>query len=98
MRTTTTTTTTTVIESDNNIGRAAVLYTNRYGVVPALGRGGFNLRGLYGNPNGNAKTMYESGLVAVVVGETEYAYRVRLLNGDDKGSTVTISACWVVLV
>jgi hypothetical protein len=89
------TTTTTVTTEMTNLGRAAILYTNRYGAVPTLGRGGEVIHASY--LSGDAGYRYESDLFGVVVGETATAFRVRVLNGLYKGRTYTVNKNWVEL-
>lgn len=89
-------TTTTVTKSETNVGRAAVLYSNRYGAIPTLGRGGEVIHVGY-IENGRAGYMYETGLIGVVESETPTAYRVRILNGAHKGAQYTICKSWVTL-
>ncbi|URP22118.1 hypothetical protein SEA_BIG4_360 [Microbacterium phage Big4] len=89
-------TTTTTVTTESNVGRAAVLHSNRYGAIPTLGRGGDVIHVGY-IENGRAGYMYETGLVGVVVSETPTAYRVRILNGAHKGEQYTICKAWVTL-
>lgn len=97
MRTITTTTVTTS-ESTSNVGRAAILYSNRYGATPTLGRGGELILGGYLPAHaGRAGYMIKSGLIGVVEGETPTAFRVRLLNGPDEGVTFTVNKSWIEL-
>ncbi|UDL16315.1 hypothetical protein SEA_ZOOMAN_344 [Microbacterium phage Zooman] len=91
-------TTTTVTKSETNVGRAAILYSNRYGATPTLGRGGELILGGYVPAHaGRAGYMIKSGLIGVVEGETSTAYRVRLLNGPDEGVTYTVNKSWIEL-
>ncbi|UVG35086.1 hypothetical protein SEA_CECE_337 [Microbacterium phage Cece] len=80
------------------VGRAGVLYANRFGYTPTLGSGG-QLIGHTPRPvdGGRPGYVYETETFVTVVGVLATGLRVRILNGAHKGEVVTVNDKWIVV-